>query len=74
MKFYQDLLAGDKTVQDLTDAELGKLRVLWFDEAGKTCPTEEYFTKAKAEQTRRVTERTSKIMKRIDKDFFNVKS
>lgn len=69
MQFYTDLLSGDKTVQDLTDAELASVQGMWLDNKGKAHPPIDTWIEIGKETRAREVARASKP-KPIIKDFF----
>ena len=70
-EFYLDLLSGDKTVQDLTDAELKQLHTGWIDKFNKHHPPFPLFTEVRAEERAREAQRASKPLKPIDRGFYS---
>ena len=73
MQFYLDLLAGSTTLQDLSDEQLAKIRYCWKDDKNVVHPEFELWVGIRAEIGHRESLVKSKIMKRINKDFYNVK-
>jgi hypothetical protein len=60
-EFYQLLLSGQTTLQDVSDEELKILRDCWMtDDTWGLLPTEEIWDKALTEQNRRKIEAVTK--------------
>lgn len=70
MQFYLDLIAGDKTLQDLSDEQLQTLVKQWMDGEYVLHPTGPIWDAAGKEQRQREIDRAWKP-KPIDRGFYS---